>query len=623
MVLYDAEIQSSAAGQVPTNQFNDLFVLIRRTRIYSGDGVSGFVGRGPLGSLDRHATTPIRMSYSTPNSVKTVCFFTRKGRSKPRNTAPWIAYIYRGLFLSLVVPCQRPICRHRGVLVGRKPKPCRNAIWTPELASVVMEGIEDNHHGCALAQDRLKLLHPLPPGRKRYQTEFERWLKKVFEGRPVAGERVWLTAAFWQNEVDRALTEAIFGNVSKDEVIARIYSAWPTLCSLWLTERLEEVALTGLPYWMDREFWPNEVDPILLVGIRNSNQCEGEAVEAAQRKWPEWQAAAILDRLRRLRRQRDEGTQTIARPPTSTTFEPASSLNPHSTIDQHFPPDPILLEGIRQGRREERKSVNKVLSKFPELRLGSIWTRIRRLRAQQRQEAHIGVQFEWTTDLDERLRRTYAEAGLRAAVTELQCVTGWPRNAISRRARKLGLPHQSVGLRRRWRMSEFRFALESVSHMSASEIAEAIGRSEKAVREMIGQRGIEGRFQEGLSLRELGEILHVRRTTVRNWIRSGLLRRKKNGRIGEESLQSFLVSHPENIRWTSLDKHTMSWVAQLIQEGARVKEQQPGAKHQSTEEEKGAQRPTFVGNASNRHEVGPSEDRGSHDSQGRAANPAP
>src|ERR1700733_3565637 len=97
MVLYDAEIQSSAAGQVPTNQSNDLFVLIRRTRIYPGNGVSGFVGRGPLGSLDRHTTTPIRTSYSTPIASKPYASLHEKADPNREIRRPGLP-IYIGAF---------------------------------------------------------------------------------------------------------------------------------------------------------------------------------------------------------------------------------------------------------------------------------------------------------------------------------------------------------------------------------------------------------------------------------------------------------------------------------------------------------------------------------------------
>jgi hypothetical protein len=508
--------------------------------------------------------------------------------------------------------------------VGRKQNPCSSAVWTPELSGVLMEGIEDTHPGCTRAQEKLKLLHPLPPGRKRYPTEFERWLKKIFEGRPVAGDRIWLTAPFWRNEVDRALIETIFGNTSKDEVIARICSAWPKLSALWLNERLEEVARTGLPSWVDKDFWANEVDPMLLVGIRNSNACEKDAVETAQRKWPELEAAAIWNRLRRLRRSRDERVQPRALYPTTPG---ALELTiPNAVTDQSSGPDFILLGGIREGGRKERESVNRVLNKFPELRVGSILMRLRRLREQKREGARIGVPFEWTSDLDQHLRRIDAEQGLRAAVSEIHCITGWPRNAILRRARKLGLPHQPVGSRRRWQMSEFRFALESVSHMSVREIAAEIGRSEKAVREMVAHLGIEGRFQDGYSIRELADKLHVSRIRVRKWIKSGSLRRKRSGRIDEESLQSFLYSHPENIRWPVLDEDTAFWISQLLEaERTRVKSlaRRSDARHQSSAEAKEARGPTHVGTASNTPEAGPFEDHASIDSQAHGASPEP
>ena len=96
-------------------------------------------------------------------------------------------------------------------------------------------------------------------------------------------------------------------------------------------------------------------------------------------------------------------------------------------------------------------------------------------------------------------------------MSSVQSLTGWPRKAILRRAHKLGLPTRTLGTRRRWTMVEFRFAIESVNHMSVREIADELGRSEKAVWDMVGQRGIPARFQDGYTMRELAEKLHVRR----------------------------------------------------------------------------------------------------------------
>src|SRR6202043_1686312 len=167
--------------------------------------------------------------------------------------------------------------------------------------------------------------------------------------------------------------------------------------------------------------------------------------------------------------------------------------------------DPILLSGIRNANRLERETVDKVLRKFSELRIGTIWARLRRLQEQRKENGHPGPPFRWTNELDERLIHIHEEAGLSAAVSGVQSLTGWPRKAILRRAHKLGVPTRPSGSRRRWTMVEYRFVIESLNHMSVREIAEQFERSEKAVWDMVGQRGIPARFQDGYTMRELAE----------------------------------------------------------------------------------------------------------------------
>ena len=58
-------------------------------------------------------------------------------------------------------------------------------------------------------------------------------------------------------------------------------------------------------------------------------------------------------------------------------------------------------------------------------------------------------------------------------------------------------------------MAEFRFAIESVNHVSVKEIAEDLERSEKAVWDMLTHRGIPAGFQDGYSVREISdEVAH-------------------------------------------------------------------------------------------------------------------
>ena len=528
--------------------------------------------------------------------------------------------------------------------MGAKPVAKRSALWTIELGVILLDGIEDNRQGKQEAQARVKALHPLPQGKVRYPKDFEKWLTKVFEKPSEDGAPPWLTSEFWQQEVDKVLIQGIFArNITQDEVAKRVRSVWPKLSISWLSARMEEVARTGLPRWMDQTFWAAEVDPILLSGLRNASQSQCEAVEKVMHALPQLHIGMIWDRLRRLQKQRPEGLEALAPafaangcnprsvaadgPADSSATAQAVRMALPSKMDQRFwrtEVDPILLSGIRNANQLERETVDRVLRRFSELRIGTIWARLRRLREQQKENGHNGPPFRWTDELDERLIRIHEEAGLSAAVSGVQSLTGWPRKAILRRAHKLGLPSRPLGARRRWTMVEFRFAIESLNHMSVREIAEEIGRSEKAVWDMVGQRGIPARFQDGYTMRELAERLHVRRLSVQKWVEAGHLHRKRNGRIDEGSLQSFLYSHPEALKWPVFDQDTAFWVSELVEaERARVNgaEAQPRAMSQNSESMRAADVSTPGGTVSSAPGGDPSADRESRSSQARGASP--
>lgn len=517
-----------------------------------------------------------------------------------------------------------------------------SAAWARELDVILLDGIEDNRQGKDLAHARVEALHPLPTGKDHYPKDFEKWLTKVFEKPSEDGVAPWLSLEFWQQEVDRVLVQGIFvRNVTQDEVVQRIRSVWPKLSIAWLGARMEEVARSGLPRWMDQTFWSTEIDPILLGGIRNAVQCQCEAVEMAVHAFPQLHVGAIWDRVRCLRKQRTEDLPALVPPfavangsngrvaavdgeSDSTNAGPTVSA---STIDQRIwrgKVDPILLRGIRNANQFERETVHKVLRRFSELRIGTIWARLRRLQEQQRENGHSGPPFRWTNDLDERLIRIHEEGGLSAAVSGVQSLTGWPRKAILRRAHKLGLPQRASGPRRRWTMVEYRFVIESLNHLSVREIAEEIGRSEKAVWDMVGQRGIPARFQDGYTMRELAEKLHVRRLNVQKWVEAGFLHRKRNGRIDEGSLQSFLYTHPESLKWPVFDQDTAFWVSELVEaERARVNgaEAQTRAIPQNLEKMRVADASTPGGTVSSAPGSDPSGDHESRSNQARAATP--
>ena len=147
-----------------------------------------------------------------------------------------------------------PALRALGIAVEGLLMSAKRAAWTRELGVILLEGIEDNRQGKQEAQERVRALHPLPQGKHRYPRDFEKWLTKVFEKPSEDGAPPWLTLEFWQHEVDKVLIQGIFTrNVTQDEVVQRVHSVWPKLSSSWLGARMEEVARTGLPRWMDQD----------------------------------------------------------------------------------------------------------------------------------------------------------------------------------------------------------------------------------------------------------------------------------------------------------------------------------------------------------------------------------
>jgi hypothetical protein len=508
----------------------------------------------------------------------------------------------------------------------------QSAVWTSESAVILLAGIEANEHGERLAEARLRALHPLSGGKIHHSSDFEKRLRKAFESGPVDRVQPWLAAEFWQQEVDNVLVQGIFGRSgARSNVVDRIQAVWPNLCATWLRDRMEEVARAGLPQWSQNDFWAVEVDPILLVGIDRANRFRSEAVDKVLKTCPELRIDSIRGRVRALRNQNGEpgpGSLTVAvAGPTrvgcrdcSAAMEMSNCPGCSGEPNVWKTADPILLGGIRKANQCERAVVDKVLAQFAELRIGAIWARIRRLRYRQKP---IGP-LPWTNELDERLRHVYGEAGLSASVSEIQNLTGWPRRSILRRAHKLGLPARPTADRRRWTMAEFRFAIESVNHISVREIATELERSEKAVWGLLEYRGIPARFESGHSVRELATKLHVRRPSIRMWIKAGLLHKKRNGRISEDSLQSFLYTHPERINWALLDEDTTYWVSELL-EAERIRVSGSGlrtsANSRRSEDTLEARASNSHGTASSTLVADPCEDLVSHRDRARGASP--
>lgn len=516
--------------------------------------------------------------------------------------------------------------------MGARHSAQNSADWTRDSAGVLLDGIEASDKGKALAEARLRALHPLSEGKDHHSTDFEKRLRKVFEKQSDGHGPWWLTPEFWQQEIDNVLVQGIFGrSASKAIVVDRIHAVWPNLSAAWLYRRMEEVARQGLPQWVRNEFWAEEIDPILLAGLERANRFRKEAIAQALKEHPALQIGAVSKRVRALRTQqngRPNAASSGGSSPARSTIVREGDRAVSNSIGGTCSPgdevwraaDPILLGGVREANQCEREAADKVLGKFSELRVEAIWARLRRLRYKQKRDGPL----RWTTEFDDRLMRIHREGGLRAAVSDIQNLTDWPRRAILRRAHQLGLPKEALADRRRWTMAEFRFALESVNHLSVREIADELERSVKSVWDMVGGRGIPARFQDGYSIRDISAKLHIRRPSIRAWIKAGLLHKKRNGRISEDSVQSFLHDHPERINWSLLDEDTTFWVSELL-EAEKIRVTGSGtrtrANSRSSDRSQGAEASTLAGNASSTLEADPCEDPVSHNSRARGASP--
>ena len=125
-------------------------------------------------------------------------------------------------------------------------------------------------------------------------------------------------------------------------------------------------------------------------------------------------------------------------------------------------------------------------------------------------------------------------------------------------------------------------------------------------------------------MRELAEKLHVRRLSLQKWVEAGLLHRKRNGRIDEGSLQSFLYTQPEILKWPAFDQDTGFWVSELVEaERMRVNGDgtQTRATPQNSENMQAAEASTLGGTVSSAPGADPCGDRESRNSQARGASP--
>ena len=119
------------------------------------------------------------------------------------------------------------------------------------------------------------------------------------------GSPLWMTVAFWVNQIDLVLLEGIHnGRHGQSDVIRRLCDTWPELGPNILKERMEELANRGLPNFLHENFWREEgIDSVLLAGLKAGGQAIFQAVGKVERMYRDLRVEVVWARVRRLRKQ--------------------------------------------------------------------------------------------------------------------------------------------------------------------------------------------------------------------------------------------------------------------------------------------------------------------------------
>ena len=120
---------------------------------------------------------------------------------------------------------------------------------------------------------------------------------------------------------------------------------------------------------------------------------------------------------------------------------------------------------------------------------------------------------------------------LKALIARLAAVSGNPRGACWRFARRLGL--KSKPSSRPWTRLEQQRLLELIASHSLAEVTLLLRRSSGSVRSMLHRLGANARMgQDWFTRQALAEALHIRADQVQKWIDRGWLRCRVVGRDG-------------------------------------------------------------------------------------------
>lgn len=172
-----------------------------------------------------------------------------------------------------------------------------------------------------------------------------------------------------------------------------------------------------------------------------------------------------------------------------------------------------------------------------------------------------GKTCRWTPELDEILRSSWLQGGLRAARRAIrQHQPAWSRYSIKKRAAALNLCRRRAP---RWTDVDVNHLLWSIdSNASLALIAERLGRSVAAVRKKLRDLGYQAESLGGYKVKDVAEMFAIAPARVQYWVAEKMLL-TKGGRITESSLSKFLVDHPDKIPFDSLSIDMQNWLREM------------------------------------------------------------
>lgn len=170
-------------------------------------------------------------------------------------------------------------------------------------------------------------------------------------------------------------------------------------------------------------------------------------------------------------------------------------------------------------------------------------------------------QPNWSPELDEILKSGAAggPSRLRRAVERIRHLDpGLGEQQILKRTAELNLTRWN----RPWTSEEKAYVLDHAREFSVADIARRLGRTPRAVYQLLWRSRESAKFQDGYTQRELAQALHVSPRKVRQWVRLGWLVLYQ-GRVKDRSLQRFLAGHSDEIDASRLDKDLRLWLRDL------------------------------------------------------------